>query len=179
MKEIREAMSRNFQAAASARRSLSKEITPPVEEQIRRILSLKHRMECLAREREYSAACRSSIPSCRGECCKWHFPRDLTRVDFFVALFRMSPERRAALAQMIHKGTKNHCPMLQSTGCLLSFEERPVVCTNAYPCFADRSYWLEKEEANLLFREAFGALEALVFPHPDDAGGCGPAGPRI
>ncbi len=45
--------------------------------------------------------------------------------------------------------------------CFLSFEQRPILCTNAYPCFNDKSYWTEKEKKNILFKKAIKALDAI------------------
>ncbi len=57
---------------------------------------------------------------------------------------------------------KNQCPVLLKTGYFLSFEQRPVLCTNAYPCFNDRSYWIEKEKKNIQFKKAIDALDVTV-----------------
>jgi hypothetical protein len=36
---------------------------------------------------------------------------------------------------------KYQCPVLQENGCLLSFDNRPLACSNAYPCFSGELYY--------------------------------------
>ena len=148
--------------AMDALKKLSGREMRAAETWVREIVSLKYELEAVAELKGYSRACRNAIPACRGECCRWHFPVNLTRLDFFVAIFHMSEARQAALAKQIIGNRRHRCPMLLETGCFLSFEERPVPCTNAYPCFHQESYWREKEKRNVLFKRAFDALDAVV-----------------
>ena len=34
----------------------------------------------------YVKQCIDSIPTCKGECCKWHFPKNLSRLDLFITI---------------------------------------------------------------------------------------------
>lgn len=155
-------MHENLVMAMDAMRNLSGEKMQAAEMRIREIISLKYELEAIADQKGYSRACKSYIPTCRGECCKWHFPNNLTHLDFFVAIFHIPEEKQAALAELILNNHKHQCPVLLETGCFLSFEQRPVPCTNAYPCFHDQSYWNEKDKRNILFKKAFDSLEAMV-----------------
>ena len=113
-------------------------------------------------QKGYSNACTSSIPICKGECCKWHFPKNLNYLDFFISIFSMTADQVEKFAKLIFNNRKNQCPILLESGCYLSFEQRPIACTNAYPCFADRSYWVEKEKKNILFKNVIEELEAII-----------------
>ncbi len=75
----------------------------------------------------------------------------------------MSEKQTAELSKLILNTKNNYCPILTETGCFFSFEQRPVLCTNAYPCFNDHSYWIEKEKKNILFKKAFKLLESRLF----------------
>jgi len=88
--------------------------------------------------------------------------KNLTYVDFFIAILFMPEEQQAALAKLICNNKKNQCPALLKTGCFLSFEQRAVLCTNAYPCFNDRSYWIEKEKKNIQFKKIIDALDVTI-----------------
>lgn len=104
---------------------------------------IKQEMATLAGRLGFSRACRNAIPVCGGECCRWHFPKHLTAVDFFLSLHHLSPTRRRALAaQLRPRGMiRYQCPLLTETGCFFSFAARPMTCTAAYPCFATQDYW--------------------------------------
>jgi hypothetical protein len=162
MKHIQAAMHENLMAAIDGYQNLSKKGMGDAELQVKEIIALKYQMETIAAHKGYSQECKASIPICGGDCCKWHFPRDLTHVDFFIAILFMPEEQQAALAKLICSNKKNQCPVLLKTGCFLSFEQRPVLCTNAYPCFNDRSYWIEKEKKNIQFKKAIDALDVTV-----------------
>jgi len=162
MKYVRAAMHENLLIAMDALHELSGEKMQAVEILIREIISIKYQLETIADQKGYSQACKTYIPTCRGECCKWHFPRNLTYMDFFLAIFRMPEEQQGELAELIFNNTRNQCPVLLETGCFLSFEQRPVTCTNAYPCFHEQSYWNEKDKKNILFKKAFDSLDAIV-----------------
>ncbi len=162
MQHIQSAMHENLMIAMDGFQKLSQKEMGAAELQVKEIVSLKYQMETIAAQKGYSQACKTSIPTCKGECCKWHFPRNLTHVDFFIAIFYMPEEQQAAFAQLICNNNKNQCPVLLETGCSLSFEQRPVICTNAYPCFNDRSYWIEKEKKNIQFKKAIDTLDTAV-----------------
>lgn len=130
--------------------------------QIKRIISLKYQMETIATQKGYSIACTSSIPICKGDCCKWHFPKNLNYLDFFISIFFMPADQVEKFTKLIFNNSRNQCPILLKSGCFLSFEQRPITCTNAYPCFADRSYWVEKEKKNVLFKKAIDELETII-----------------
>lgn len=162
MQHVQAEMHENLMIAMGGLQKLSQSAMRAAELQVKEIITLKYQMETIAAQKGYSQACKASIPTCRGDCCKWHFPRNLTHVDFFIAIFHMPEEQRAALAKLICSNKKNQCPVLLKTGCFLSFEQRPVLCTNAYPCFNDRSYWIKKEKKNILFKKAIDALDAIA-----------------
>jgi hypothetical protein len=162
MKHIQAAMHENLMAAIDGCQKLPRKGMGDAELQVKEIIALKYQMETIAAKKGYSQACKAFIPICRGECCKYHFPRNLTPVDFFIAILFMPEEQQAALAKLIFSNKKNQCPVLLKTGCFLSFEQRPVLCTNAYPCFNDRSYWIEKEKKNIQFKKAIDSLDVTV-----------------
>ncbi|WP_299981005.1 hypothetical protein [Desulfobacula sp.] len=162
MQIVQAEMHKNLMIAMRGFQKLSQNEIGLAELQVKEIIALKYQMETIAAQKGYSQACKASIPTCRGDCCKWHFPRNLSHVDFFIAIFHMPEEQQAALAKLICNNRKDQCPVLLKTGCFLSFEQRPVLCTNAYPCFNDRSYWIEKEKKNILFKKAIDALDATA-----------------
>jgi len=162
MQHIQAVMHENLMAAIDVCQKLSQKRMEDAELKVKEIIALKYEMETIAAQKGYSQSCKASIPTCRGECCKWHFPRNLTHVDFFIAILFMPKEQRAALAKLICNNKNNQCPVLLKTGCFLSFEQRPVLCTNAYPCFNGRSYWIEKEKKNIQFKKAIDALAVTV-----------------
>ncbi len=162
MQHIQSVMHENLMIAIDGRQKLSQKGMGDAKLLVKEIIALKYQMETVAAQKGYSQACKASIPTCRGECCKWHFPRNLTHVDFFIAILFMPGEQQAALAKLICNNKKKQCPILLKNGCFLSFEQRPVLCTNAYPCFNDRSYWIEKEKKNIQFKKAIDALAVTV-----------------
>ncbi len=162
MQDIQAEMYEKLMIAMGGFQKLSQNEIRLAQLQIKEIIALKYQMETIASQKGYSQACKASIPTCRGDCCKWHFPRNLTPVDFFIAIFYMPEEQQVALTKLIHNNNKNQCPVLLKTGCFLTFEQRPVLCTNAYPCFNDRPYWVEKEKKNILFKKAIDTLDAIV-----------------
>ncbi len=163
MQPVQSKMYKNLLIAMDQKRKLTSKAMDIAESQIREVSTLKHEMETIAVQRGYSQACRKSIPVCKGECCKWHFPKYLNHIDFFIAIFHMAETQQKKLADQIFNTQKAHCPMLLKTGCFLSFEKRPILCTNAYPCFNDRSYWVEKEKKNILFNKTIKGLEDILI----------------
>jgi hypothetical protein len=89
----------------------------------------------------YVKKCIDSIPVCKGECCKWHFPKNISCPDLFITVCGSSSKKLTALKdQIIFDNGKYQCPVLRENGCLLSFDTRPLVCSNAYPCFSGELY---------------------------------------
>ncbi|MEZ4524791.1 MAG: hypothetical protein R2941_02575 [Desulfobacterales bacterium] len=118
-------------------------------EAINRIRDILHRK---ADELGYVSACVRSIPACRGECCKWHFPQNLDCTDFFVMLSAIPQEEHASLEKRLSKESRMHqCPFLDPHGCIFSFSARPLVCSNAWPCFMGDEYhaFLEAQRRNI------------------------------
>lgn len=143
-----------------------------VESAIAEILNIKNRMEKLAIQMGYSQACKQGIPVCRGECCIYHYPKDLTSVDFFIAIYTMSDNRQQVLLNLVLQYKGHGCPMLLETGCFFSFEQRPVICTNAYPCFAGRVYWEKKEAESVRIKKIFEILSPIVLSPPSHPQSC-------
>jgi hypothetical protein len=162
MQNIQAVMHKNLMVAIDRCKNLSQKGMRDAKFKVKEIITLKYQMETIATQKGYSQACKASIITCKGECCKWHFPRNLTHIDFFIAIFFMLEKQQTELAKLICNNKKNYCPILLKTGCFLSFEQRPVLCTNAYPCFNDRSYWIEKEKTNIRFKSVIDALDIIV-----------------
>jgi hypothetical protein len=100
----------------------------------------------------YVKKCMDSIPVCKGVCCKWHFPKNLGCLDLFITLCSITAAEQTALSdQLALNNGKYQCPVLSKSGCLLSFNSRPLVCSNAYPCFAGATYheFLEKQRKKI------------------------------
>ena len=108
------------------------------------------RIKARAEELGYSKACRDFIPTCKGQCCKWHFPKKIYDVHFFISLNGLPTGETQKLIDLLSDTTKSayQCPMLMENGCFLSFENRPVLCSSAYPCFSGKVYqdYLQKEK---------------------------------
>ena len=162
MQHIEAKMHHHLLTAMARRQHLSRIEKKAAGLKVREIITLKYQLETLAAQKGYSKRCKDSLPVCHGDCCKWFFPRNLTPVDFLVAIFHMPEDQQAGLAEQISSNKNKQCPVLLNTGCFLSFEQRPVLCTNAYPCFNDRSYWIEKEKQNTRFKAAMESLGAIV-----------------
>jgi hypothetical protein len=122
------------------------------------------RIEARAVELGYSEACKTHIPICRGECCKWHFPEKLYDVHFFVSLNGMTPYETECLIRMLSDEVNEtyQCPMLLKEGCFFSFENRPVLCSAAYPCFAENVYWRYLENKKIRLGEIYQNIENLL-----------------
>jgi len=90
-------MHNNLRFALDAFQGLSDKSKKDLDTWVKEIISLKHQMETLADQRGYSLNCKRSIPICKGECCKWQYPKNLTHVDFIIAIFHMGEEQRAFL----------------------------------------------------------------------------------
>jgi hypothetical protein len=113
---------------------------------------VRHRIYEKALGFGYVKQCIDSIPVCKGECCKWHFPKNLSRLDLFITVCSITVAEQTALAdQLALNNGEYQCPVLRKSGCLLSFRSRPLVCSNAYPCFAGASYheFLKKQRKKI------------------------------
>jgi len=157
-KQIGETMRRCLTAALNALGTVSDRQLEIAGRRVGEIVTLKHRIESIALQKGYSRACRDAIPVCRGWCCKTHYHRQLSPLDFFLAAYQMSGEQQATLVRQIAAGGSSGCPLLLASGCMLTFEQRPVCCTAAYPCFMDRAYWLEKETIKKQIKPLFESL---------------------
>ena len=158
-------MHRSYTLAATALKEISGRQRQNVERLIKEIVAIKCQTETIALRLGYTDACKASIGTCGGWCCRRHFPKSLSPVDFLIALFLMSDTQQDALKSRIAVDSGNSCPMLINTGCMMSFEQRPVVCTNAYPCFMGRSYWLEKEKNNELINARYESIRIESAMH--------------
>ncbi len=166
MTHFQTCMHENLIIAMNVRNTMSKESKQAAQVHVNEVISLKRQMESIADQRGFSKRCKTAIPICKGECCKWQFPKNLTHIDFFITIFNMPEEEQKTLSKIILQANTDYCPIVLKNGCFLSFEQRPVICTNAYPCFNDRSYWVEKEEKIILFKKAFDSLEELFKDCP-------------
>jgi hypothetical protein len=128
------------------------------------IARLKYEIEARAAVLGYDRLCAGHIPVCKGECCKWHYPRHLDVMDFFLALTTLAESRRKELLLWLSESRSGagRCPLLTDTGCFFDFEERPIVCTAAYPCFNSTSYWAFQASKTRSIRELKMALEQVL-----------------
>lgn len=109
---------------------------------VNEINRIRHRIYEKAARFGYVTKCRDTISFCKGECCKWHFPKKLSYTDLFIIVCSLSAEEQSALKDQIVFDNGNYqCPILRENGCSLSFDSRPLVCSNAYPCFAGGSFY--------------------------------------
>lgn len=124
---------------------------------------IRHRIYEKAMRFGYVTKCKDAIGVCKGECCKWHFPKNLSYLDLFIIVCSLPAEEQKALKDQIVFDNGNYqCPILRENGCSLSFASRPLVCSNAYPCFAGGSFYdfLSKQRIGIdvqyiLLREVF------------------------
>lgn len=156
-RKIQEFMKGQFAQALLAYRNLSRAEREWAEGLVEKwqfiITRIKTRSEALG----YSEACIQHIPVCKGECCKWHFPKKIDDVQFFVSMVRLSEGDIQQLAELLDNNSHSayQCPVLLEDGCFLSFENRPVICSSAYPCFAQKAYHdylnVEKRELGKIY----------------------------
>lgn len=121
-------------------------------EAVNKLNRIRRQLYEKALELGYVAKCKDSIIVCKGECCKWHFPKNLNCRDLFVMVCSVSADKQSILAdQMTFNNEKYQCPLLLENGCLLPFDSRPLVCSNAYPCFSKDLYhkFLEKQKKRI------------------------------
>ena len=128
--------------ALTVKRSMTSDDIAGAKSLINKILKVKFEIEAFAETFGYPDRCRNSIADCRGNCCRWHFPKHLDEVDFFLSIWELAPPNCQNLLNLFKSKPPNfyYCPMLQTDGCFFSFKERPIQCTIAYPCFAQKNY---------------------------------------
>lgn len=146
--KIQSAMRYNLMVALHAHKQLTPYNKNKISSIINNIITIKNNIESKARELGYSQSCQDSISLCNGECCKWHFPKNLTHLDLFIAIWDLPAQRLKELVMMLNdaENQKYQCPLLLEDGCFFSFKQRPTVCTIAYPCFTGQFYWEYQEE---------------------------------
>ena len=119
---------------------------------VTKINRIRYQVYEKAVELGYVKKCITSISVCKGECCKWHFPKKLNFPDMFITVCGSSSKELTALKdQIIFDNGKYQCPILRENGCLLSFNSRPLACSNAYPCFSGELYhnYLKKHRTEI------------------------------
>ncbi|MGE0086952.1 MAG: hypothetical protein AB7S75_21315 [Desulfococcaceae bacterium] len=137
------------------------------------ISRIRHSLYQKAEQMGYAAACAKSIPDCRGECCKWHFPANLDCIDLFICIFPLSPEKHKALQERLSLDDNRYqCPFLNPDGCIFSFDSRPLVCAIAWPCFMSDSYHAFMEKELKKIKEYYRILKDLsqIFQEPAVSG---------
>ena len=160
MAKIREAMTRELDMALLALEKMEPSAVDAAAQLISDLGSIKQQIEGRAESHGYSKRCREAIAVCRGECCRWHFPKTINRIDFLIAVFGMTDTEKEAVVKQVQPvgGQAYRCPLLREDGCNFSFANRPVVCTSAFPCMAGSDYWQYKEG----FREDIDAIRAAL-----------------
>ena len=131
-----------------------------LEELIGRAADARRKIQAAARCLGYDRRCTEAIPTCGGECCRWHFPRRLSAADMAIMIWG-APDREidrlaASVAAMEAGVEAVSCPLRTRRGCRLPFDRRPLICASAYPCFAGESY-------HRLTSETIGDLQPVLF----------------
>jgi hypothetical protein len=119
---------------------------------VTKINRIRYQVYEKAMELGYVKKCINSISVCKGECCKWHFPKKPVFPDLFITVCGSSTKELTALKdQILFDNGKYQCPVLRENGCLLSFDSRPLACSNAYPCFSGELYhnFLERKRKDI------------------------------
>ena len=166
MQKRRRAMSADLAAAWRAREQMGSAAAARAAGLIVELGSIKQAIENQARALGYTQRCRRAIEVCRGECCLWHFPKTISVVDFFIAVFDFAEEETAALAAQIRAGAGGQayqCPLLRKDGCIFDFQNRPLVCTSAFPCMAGQQFWQYKERFRADIATLRTDLGRLIF----------------
>jgi hypothetical protein len=109
-------------------------------ERIDRAADTRREIQAAARRRGYDRRCTEAIPTCGGECCRWHFPRTLSAADVVIMTWQASATDVERLRTGIIAAKPDRCPLHTPRGCRLSCDRRPMACANAFPCFAGESY---------------------------------------
>ena len=155
----------NYTTALTSWERFSKDQRRIVQKLAADLYAIKKETEQTAIALGYSYACRTSIEICRGECCRWHFPKTFNEADFLAIIGSLTQTERDDLSHRIlgSDSQSGQCALLMPDGCFLSFRSRPMVCTNAYPCFAGRAYWEIKEAGNRRAKPFFKELNDLIL----------------
>jgi hypothetical protein len=155
----------NYAQALSEWERFSKDQRQRVKKLVEDWYVIKQETEQTAIALGYSSACRRSIEFCRGECCRLHFPKTFSVADFLAIIGSLTPKKREGLTNRIlsNRSSGKQCILHMPDGCFLSFNSRPMVCTNAYPCFAGREYWEAKEAGNRRAKQIFKYLSSLIL----------------
>ena len=151
-KEYQKHLCNVLNAAISIYNQLNKNDMAFALKAINKINTIRYQVYGKAMELGYVNKCINSISVCKGECCKWHFPKKLGLPDLFITVCGSSSTELAVLEdQIIFDNGKYQCPVLRGNGCLLSFDNRPLVCSNAYPCFSGELYhnYLKKKKKEI------------------------------
>jgi len=124
---------------------------------IEAINNIRHQVYEKAKVLGFVNQCTDALVVCRGECCSWHFPKNLGYLESFVIVCSTSSVQQSALEDQIYSHNWQYqCPVRREDGCLLSFNSRPLTCAMAYPCFAGDAYhqFLEekKKEVDVYYR---------------------------
>jgi hypothetical protein len=148
-----------------------------VSKAVNEINRIRHQVYEKAMRFGYVKKCKDAIPVCKGECCKWHFPKNLSFPDLFIIVSSISTEEQKVLKdQIVLKNGKYQCPILRKNGCSLSFESRPLVCSNAYPCFAGGSFYdfLSRQRKKIDVQHIFlkEVFEGYLKTYKQKEGGC-------
>ncbi len=156
---IKRRMQENLVLVLEMHNRLSADSRDHVIQKINAIDAIRKQIDEKARGYEYVSRCQEAISVCKGECCKWHFPKNIDDMDFLFAICVLTTEERESLLQQIAASDDQEyqCPLLRQDGCMLSFQTRPLTCAAAYPCFAGQSYWnfleIKKKQINTLYQE--------------------------
>ncbi len=168
MTDIRRTMSGELATALRVCENMGPGDAAEAEQLIAALGAIKRQVEDRAALLGYSERCRQAIAVCRGECCRWHFPKTINRIDFLIAVFGMTDTEKEAVVKQVQpvESPAYRCPLLCDDGCIFSFANRPVVCTNAFPCMAGADFWQYKER----FREDIDAIRSALGSLTDKAG---------
>ncbi len=167
MQTIRQAFAGELATALQVCDNMAPAAAIRVGEIIAELRSIKQKIKDRAVSLGYADRCRRAISVCGGECCIWHFPKNLAAVDFLMAVFDLSESRKKPLLEQIQQPQVRpyQCPLLREDGCIFAFESRPMVCTSAFPCLAGTAYWQYKES----FREDINTFRAALGRLLDEA----------
>ena len=171
-KQIQNYMHENLEIAVYFYRALDSNDIKLILRKIAELKIIKYQIESKADELGYSEACKKSINYCKGECCIWHFPKKINWLDFFIAISGLLASKLSELFEQLNEvdNVKYQCPLLHKDGCFFSFDNRPITCTNAYPCFAGDQFWEFKERKRNNIKALYMSLDQILqkykFGHP-------------
>ena len=163
----REYLREEMEAAIRIRAGLDEDDRKKALSAVDAIGRVRERVDRFAKSSGYAAGCADYISECKGFCCRWHYPEKLDRRDMFVAVCTAGRETIERLRQYLttEKGPRQ-CPMLRPDGCALPFESRPLVCSNAYPCFAGQKYHDYLQSMKEEIQERFAELGEVLDKYP-------------